>query len=163
LKTLLTPPKAALGPATLHDVPAMADLINHYAALGRMLPRDVADLYRSFREYVVVTGVEGQVLACGGIRVYNPELAEICGLAVSEEARGSGYGGAIVEALIQEAKTIGIRRTFVMTLEEDFFKRMGFTPIPRFNLPEKMESDCRGCSRRVGCQEIAMIRTIVHD
>lgn len=162
MNALLAPPEAALGPATLHDVPPMADLINGWAEKGRMLPRDVADLYRVFREYVVVTGEEGRVLACGGIRVYNPELAELCGVAVDEDARGSGYGAAIVGALVQEAKSLGIRRAFVMTLEEKFFHRLGFTAVPRFNLPEKMESDCRSCPLRVGCQEIAMIRTIVH-
>ena len=71
-----------LRPAGLADVEAMAAMINRFAARELMLPKSSAELYRAFREYVVLTGPAGEVVACAGLRIYSGDLAEIVGLAV---------------------------------------------------------------------------------
>jgi amino-acid N-acetyltransferase len=40
-----------------------------------------------------------------------------------------GLGKAIVEALIERAYTLGVRRVFCLTFEVDFFSKCGFEPI----------------------------------
>ena len=153
-------PATALRRARLGDVPAMAHLINGYAARGLMLPKAPADLYRLFREYRVVTDAAGAVVACGGLRVYSPDLAEIVGLAVAEGMRGRGLGGDLVRRLVSDARGLGLARVFAMTLEEPFFHGLGFRTVPRAGLPEKEGADCRGCARRAGCPEIAVLRDL---
>jgi amino-acid N-acetyltransferase len=138
------------------DVDAMASMINRFAAQGRMLPKSPAELARSFREYAVLCGPEG-VVACAGLRVYSSELAEIVGLAVHEDWQGRGLGPRLVLHLVEEARRLGLARVFAMALEDRFFHALGFRTVPREWLPEKVAADCRGCARRVGCKEIAVI------
>jgi amino-acid N-acetyltransferase len=57
------------------------------------------------------------------------DLAEVRSLVVDQSARGMGLGKAVVEALIERAYTLGIRRVFCLTFESDFFARCGFEEI----------------------------------
>jgi amino-acid N-acetyltransferase len=135
----------------------MSALINGYARRMLMLPKSLAELQRNFREYVVLTDRSGALVGCAGLRVYRPELAEIVGLAVSEAWQGKGLGGVLIDRLIEEARVLGIARVFAMTLQEGVFRGHGFRVVPRSSLPEKVAADCKGCDRRVGCREIAML------
>ncbi|MSR35881.1 MAG: GNAT family N-acetyltransferase [Gemmatimonadetes bacterium] len=145
-----------LRPADLADVEAMSAMINRFAAQGLMLPKSRNELARSFREYVVFMG-KGGAVACAGLRVYSPELAEIVGLAVHEDWQGRGLGPRLVEHVVEEARGLGIKRLFAMALHEGLFHTLGFRTIPRDWLPEKVAADCRTCARRVGCREVAVI------
>lgn len=149
--------------ARLSDVEAMAEMINGFAARGLMLPKTPAELYRLIREFVVVTGVEGTPLGCGGLRIYGPHLAEIVALAVREDHHGLGIGGRVVDRLVEDARALGIASVFAMTLEEGFFGRRGFHAVPRRLLPEKMAADCRTCARREGCREVAVFRPLAAE
>ena len=142
--------------AGLADVEAMAAMINRFAARELMLPKSSAELYRAFREYVVLTGPTGEVIACAGLRVYTPELAEIIGLAVHEGWQGRGLGPRLVAHLMEEGRRIGVRRVFAMALRPAFFEALGFRIIPREWLPEKIAGDCRSCTRQAGCVEVAL-------
>ena len=145
-----------LRPAGLADVEAMARMINRYASKGLMLPKSRAELSRFFREYVVLAGPSGMV-ACGGLRVYSAELAEIVGLAVHEKWQGRGLGKRIVAHLVEEAGTLDIVRVFAMAFEPEFFHPLGFRTIPRDWLPEKESADCAVCARRCACREVAVL------
>jgi amino-acid N-acetyltransferase len=144
-----------LRPAGLGDIEAMSAMINRFAAQGLMLPKSTTELARSFRDFVVLTGPDGAV-ACAGLRVYTPELAEIVGLAVHEDWQGRGLGPRLVAHLMEEARRLGIKRVFAMALKPGLFEGLGFRTIPREWLPEKVAADCRGCARRAGCREIAL-------
>ena len=147
-------------PAALRDVEPMARLINGYAEQGLMLPKSTHELYRLLREYLVVVGPDDHVVACGGLRIYRPELAEIVGLAVRQQWQGRGLGGTLIDRLVVEAEQFGIPQVFAMTLDERFFQRRGFRSVPREWLPEKLGGDCRGCARQPGCREIAVLRSL---
>lgn len=153
-------PRAALGPATLRDVDGMARLINGFAEKGLMLPRSERDLSRHVREFVVATDREGRVVACGGLRIYTSRLAEIVGLAVDESCHGQGLGAAVVDSLVAEARALGIRTVFAMTLQEGFFHRRGFETVSRADIPEKVAADCVGCFKREACREIAVLQRL---
>ncbi|MEN8374887.1 MAG: N-acetyltransferase [Gemmatimonadota bacterium] len=144
-------------PASFGDIPDMASLINRYAALGLMLPKTPAHLYRTVREFIVAESDQG-VLGCGALRIYEPDLAEVCSLAVSDAARGLGVGRRLVAALHAEAARLGIGRTFALTLEPGFFHRLGYHTIERAVLPQKIDVDCAGCPKRDACDEIAVLR-----
>lgn len=144
--------------ARLEHVDGMHALVSEFAARGLMLPKSREQLWRHVREYFVMEGSDGGVLGCGGLRIYTPELAEIVGLAVDEEAHGRGVGRRLVERLEAEAEGLGIRRLFAMTLTEGFFRRLGFRTVERATIPEKEEADCRGCFKRAVCREVAMMK-----
>ena len=43
--------------------------------------------------------------------------------------RGKGIGHLLVEALLEEARKLGIKRVFCLTFETGFFGKHGFEPI----------------------------------
>jgi amino-acid N-acetyltransferase len=63
------------------------------------------------------------------------DLGEIRTVAVHPRAVGHGVGHAIVAALIARARELGLRRLFVLTFEEKFFGRHGFTEIDGTPVP----------------------------
>lgn len=56
---------------------------------------------------------------------------------VAPEARGTGVGTSLVEAVIAQARCRGLRRVFLLTTTaERFFARFGFREIGRDAVPE---------------------------
>jgi amino-acid N-acetyltransferase len=139
------------------DVPAIADLLDRYARLGFVLPRAPEQIYRQIREFVVV--VEGErVVGCGGLRIYNATLAEVVALAVAEEYQGKGVGRRIVEALLEEARMLAMRRVFALTLQETFFHQRGFRTVPMAEVPEKIAADKAEGIDRALCMKTTVVR-----
>jgi amino-acid N-acetyltransferase len=48
---------------------------------------------------------------------------------VLPQAKGSGVGSALLEALVGDARDLGVERLFCLTFEVDFFTRHGFEAI----------------------------------
>jgi amino-acid N-acetyltransferase len=48
-----------------------------------------------------------------------------------------------------------------LTYEEAFFKKLGFDVVSKDSLPLKVWSDCVRCPKREGCDEIAVVRTLL--
>ena len=149
--------------ALLTDALAIAELINHYASRGLMLPKNPVQIYENLREFVVAVDEEGALMGCGGLRLMDFDLAEVRSLAVSERARGQGIGQRLVNALIDEAHHLGIGRVFALTYEERFFRKLGFDLCDRHIFPQKVWADCRLCPKRHHCDEIAMIRYLKEE
>ncbi|MBN1846729.1 MAG: N-acetyltransferase [Sedimentisphaerales bacterium] len=141
--------------AQVNDVPAIHDLINEYAEQGLMLFRSLADLYESLRDFVVCQE-DSQIVGCCGLQIYWRNLAEIKSLAVRPDCRGRGIGRGLIESQIQQARQLKLPRLFVLTLEKEFFERVGFVQIPMDSLPHKVWSDCVRCPKQDNCDEIAM-------
>jgi len=57
------------------------------------------------------------------------DLAEIRTLAADRSFRGTGVGHALLDALLQRARDLGLRRVFCLTFEVDFFEAHGFHEI----------------------------------
>jgi amino-acid N-acetyltransferase len=85
------------------------------------------------------------------------DLAEIKSLAVAENKKGSGIGKALVLAVADEARSLGLPKLFALTLKPDFFKKLGFEQVDRNKLPMKVWSDCARCPKQDHCDEVAMI------
>jgi amino-acid N-acetyltransferase len=145
--------------ARVSDVPVIAEIINHHAQNELMLPRPLSWLYDNIRDYVVIEH-EGVIAGGGALHVMWSDLAEIRAVAIRDGYMNRGYGREIVEALIEEAKELGIDRVFVLTYREKFFGSMGFEVIDKSQLPHKIWSECVNCVHFPNCNEIAMIRTL---
>ncbi|HZP97272.1 MAG TPA: N-acetyltransferase [Candidatus Limnocylindria bacterium] len=142
--------------ARAQDVEAMRELIDRYATEDRMLSRSRDFLLEHLRDYYVAED-DGIFLGCCAIAVLTPELAEIRSLAVRPEAGGRGVGKALVEACVEEARRLGLRRVFALTLVPAFFERCGFTLTSLGRLPEKSAAECPICPKRFACDEHAML------
>ena len=138
------------------DVDVMCGIIGRYASEGLMLPRSTTAVLGALTQYVVAD-VEGSVVGCGGLQPYTESLAEIYGLATAAAASPRGTGRAIVEALVQEARTQRISRVFALTLVPGFFEKLGFRAVEHAELPLKVWKDCVSCPKFGNCDEIAVV------
>jgi amino-acid N-acetyltransferase len=146
-------------PATIHDVPRIAAVINSHAELGKMLFKSYAQLYEDLRDFGVYEA-DGQVVGCVALTIIWADLAEVRSLAVDEEFRGKGVGTQLIAWTIEEARRLGIRRLMALTYEQRFFNKLGFDAVAKETLPLKVWSDCVRCPKRDGCDEIAVVRVL---
>ncbi len=146
-------------PATVHDVPRIAAIINSHAELGRMLFKSYAQLYEDLRDFAVFE-LDGQVAGCTALSVIWADLAEVRSLAVDAAHHGRGIGKALVGWAVDEARRLQIRRIMSLTYEQAFFAKCGFVVVPKESLPLKVWSDCVRCSKKDACDEIAMVRVL---
>jgi amino-acid N-acetyltransferase len=140
-------------------VPAIGALVDHYARQGLLLPKPLGLIYGSLRTFMVWEEEE-RVLGCGRLDIVWEDLAEIGSLAVHESLRGRGAGSALVSALADEARDLGIRRLFALTYQVRFFERAGFRILAKEELPQKVWKDCLSCPKYDRCDEIAMLRVL---
>ena len=143
--------------AVLSDVPQLELLMAPYVATGDLLPRSNYDLCRHIKEYVIAEGPTGEVIGCGSLKVYSCDLAELAALAVREEWQQAGVGGALVVALIAEARARGLAEVLALTRKPAFFLKVGFAPAEREHFPLKVWADCVRCPRNTCCDEVAVV------
>ncbi|OLT44849.1 N-acetylglutamate synthase [Saccharomonospora sp. CUA-673] len=113
--------------ARIADVRAIKRLVD--ADSGRvLLEKELVTLYEAVQEFWVAER-DGDVIGCGALHVLWEDLAEIRTVTVDRSARGQGIGHALVSALIDLARSLGLPRLFVLTFETEFFGRRGFRVI----------------------------------
>ncbi|CAN5682849.1 N-acetyltransferase [soil metagenome] len=137
------------------DAVAVHALQHDFVERGLLLPRSLEQIYRTIRDYIVAVK-DDRVVGCVALRIYTSELAEVGALAVAEELHGTGVGRRLVETVLHDACTLGLRRIFALTLQVGFFHRVGFRTTSIAEFPEKVAADCRACARRHACNEIAV-------
>jgi amino-acid N-acetyltransferase len=93
------------------------------------------------------------------LHIHSPRLAEIRSLIVDEKYRGQNIGKNIVKFALDEAERIGVKdEVLVLTYLPDFFKKMGFTEIPKETIPEhKIWADCIKCIHFPICNEVSLV------
>ena len=138
------------------DVPALFKLIHQYAAEEVLLPRALPELYENIWEFTVAEK-NGEVAACGALRLYSEELAEIRSLCVDPQLKTPGLGRTVANQLMLEAAGLGLKRVFALTVVPDFFSKLGFDPVERGALPQKVWRDCLQCEKYFRCDEVAMV------
>jgi amino-acid N-acetyltransferase len=153
------PHEAVVRPAAIGDVPYIHHLLEDYARQGNLLPRTMSELYRHLRDFFVIES-QGQVVACGALEIFTEDLGEIRSLVVAEPYKGRGYGRRLVERLIAEARTLGLRRLMALTYVPEFFHKLGFKTVPKDTLPEKVWSVCVKCYKYNHCDEIAVLKEL---
>ncbi len=144
--------------ARIHDVNAIQGLINDYAEEGQMLPRSLNELYENLRDFAVYecegdSGISG---VCA-LHISWEGLAEVRSLAVRRERTRQGIGSLLVQYCLEDAKALGADRVFVLTYQEGFFRKMGFKPVDKKELPHKIWTDCLNCVKFPNCDETSLI------
>ena len=152
-------PKVVIRPALVADAKPIMSLVNELAMRQVMLPRSPASVIENIRDFVVAE-VDGKFAGTGALAITWTDIAEIRSLAVSPELHTLGIGRTIVEALVVDARRLGLARLFAFTYVPGFFEKMGFSICAHDELPHKVFNDCMHCPKFQACDEIAMERVL---
>ena len=114
--------------ARTSDVKTIRAIVDAYSAGRRLLKKETVTLYEQTQEFVVAEK-EGKVVGCGALHILWEDLAEVRTVAVLEELRGQGIGHQIMQALIDRATEVGVKKIFCLTFETEFFGKHGFKEI----------------------------------
>lgn len=112
------------------DVRLIAELTAPYAMRRILVRKELIAYFEDVQEFVVAIDEEtGELVGCGALHVMWDDIAEIRTLAVDPAFLHRGIGAALLDSLIERARTLGLRRVFCLTFEVDFFARHGFYEI----------------------------------
>ena len=145
--------------ARLADVDDMKVILDHYAKEGELLNRSRMDMYERIRD-MIVARVDGKIVGMAAFHVLWEDLGEVRSLAVSPDRRSAGVGGKLLEACMDDAAELGIRKVFSLTYRPGFFENHGFTQVDKSELPHKVWKDCLNCVTFPDCDEVALIREV---
>lgn len=120
------------------DIRAIRSLVDTYTADRRLLSKATVTLYEQVQEFWVADAGDGTIAGCGALHVMWEDLAEIRTVAVHPDRRGQKIGHRIVEALLEQARELGVRRVFCLTFETRFFGSFGFTEIDGAPVPHSV-------------------------
>ena len=134
----------------------MQKLVNGFAKRHKMMQRSLNDLYDNIRDIFVYES-RGRIAGTLSLHVSWEDLAEIRSLAVAKASQGRGVGQALIEAALDDAVALGIKRVFSLTYIPDFFHKLGFRDIDKSELPSKIWTDCLNCPLFPECDEEAVI------
>jgi amino-acid N-acetyltransferase len=117
-------------PARTSDVKQIRAIIDTYAAPGRMLEKETVTLFESVQEFSVAVDSEtGDIVGCAALHVLWEDLAEVRTVAVVERLHKSGIGHRLLDAVVDRARALGVKRIFCLTFQTEFFGKHGFQEI----------------------------------
>ncbi|MBM4275194.1 MAG: N-acetyltransferase [Deltaproteobacteria bacterium] len=143
--------------AQVQEVPEIRRFLGEFAQDGGILQRTLADLYAQMRDFFVYREDRGPILGIAALHVCWAGLAEVRSVAVLPECRNRGIGSRLVEACLDEARTLGLSEVFCLTLRPEFFQRFGFKVVSRDELLPIVWADCVNCVKFPDCDEVPMI------
>ncbi len=161
--------------ATINDAIAIEQLIRTYAEKGQMLFRSIEDISQNIADFLVYEK-EGMILGVCALnnnweKPTSPDeafksdfeydsLVEVRSLAVHPDYFRQGIGTALLHQCMEIATESKKKKIFVLTYAISMFKKLGFEVVDKSTLPQKIWTDCRGCSKQDFCDETAMIRSL---
>jgi amino-acid N-acetyltransferase len=111
------------------DVSAIKAIVDVYAGSGRrLLAKELVTLYEDVQDFLVAE-VDGEVVGCGALHVLWADLGEVRTLAVRPDHIKARIGRQLLDALVANARELGLSRLFALTFHTEFFARAGFVPI----------------------------------
>ena len=99
-------------------------------------------------------------MGCVALHIVWTDLAEVKSLAVPEDVQTRGMGSLLVNAVVDEARDIGLERFFALTYRPAFFERLGFVQADVMTLPRKVWNECYRCPKFPSCNEIALVKEL---
>lgn len=145
--------------ARTSDVRGIRRLIDTYSGERRLLSKATVALYEDVPEFRVAVTADGTVVGCGALHVLWEDLAEIRTVAVDPTWRGRKIGHRVVEALLDDARELGVKRIFVLTFETGFFSSFGFfeidgAPVPPAVYEQLLRSYDEGVAEFLGLERV---------
>ena len=142
--------------ANISDIKEIYKLIEAFANKGEMLHRPLTDMYDNLRDFYVYEEDSAISGPCA-LHIIWEDMAEIRSLTVKEGSSGKGICSVLVNACLDEAKALGIKRVFALTYKPVFFEKLGFISIDKMTLPHKIWGECIKCFKFPNCDETAVM------
>jgi amino-acid N-acetyltransferase len=114
--------------AKTSDIKAIRTIIDTYSLQRRLLSKETVMLYEDVQEFFVAEK-DNTIIGCGALHVLWEDLGEVRTVAVIEDFRGQKIGHQIMNAIIERAQSLGLKRLFCLTFETEFFGKHGFKEI----------------------------------
>ena len=142
--------------AVIDDVKKIYEIIELFAGKDVMLHRSESDIYDSIRDFFVYEK-DGVIVGVGAMHISCDGMGEIRSLAVRSKHVRKGIGRAIVQACLDEAARLGLKKVFALTYRAPFFHKLNFKTISKDEFPQKVWTDCVKCVKFPHCDEMAVI------
>lgn len=146
--------------AVMSDTEGIYKLISEYAKEGKLLARTYSSIYENLQSFVVAV-LNDEVVGISSLTILDRNLAEVRSLAVSPAYVGKGIGKALVKQIIKETANLEINKLISLTYQIEFFSKLGFNPVDKNELPQKMWKDCIICPKLHSCDETAMLMNVL--
>lgn len=141
--------------ARMSDISSISCLVNYWADLGEILPRSLDNIIHDVQNFVVAE-VDGVVVGCASLYIYQTGLAEIRSVVIDKIAHGQGQGQALVQYLLEFAHQIELQRIIVLTYIPDYFQQLGFSLIDKSSLADNIIEDSEQSPHKDPADEVAM-------
>lgn len=112
------------------DARRIREIIAPSAAEGSVIDKGLVNYFESIQEFVVAeAAADERVVGCGALHVMWDDIAEVRTVAVDPSFMRRGVGHHILDALLERARDLQLKRVFCLTFEVGFFSGHGFQPI----------------------------------
>lgn len=141
--------------ARMSDVEKIHQQVNIQADKGEILPRTFENIIHDIQNFVVAE-IEGEVVGCASLYIYQTGLAEIRSVVIQEDAQGQGQGQALIQYLLEFAHQMELEQIIVLTYIPEYFTKLGFAVIDKNSLAENIIEDSEPSPHKDPADEIAM-------
>ena len=102
------PDEIVIRAARTSDIRTIREIVRPHADSRVLVSKDAVTYYEALQQFKVAEQ-GGGVVGCGALHVMWEDLAEIRTLAVRPEAKGHGVGSRLLEALMADARDLGVQ------------------------------------------------------
>lgn len=141
--------------ARMSDVDSIHHLTSYWAEKGEILPRSRDNIIHDIQNFVVAE-IDGNVVGCASLYIYQTGLAEIRSVVVDQQAQGQGQGQALVQYLLGFAHQIELQKIIVLTYIPQYFTELGFSLIDKSSLADNIIEDSEQSPYKDPADEVAM-------
>ncbi|MGB3665827.1 MAG: amino-acid N-acetyltransferase [Bermanella sp.] len=121
--------------ARMEDVMGILDLLSPLEEKGVLVRRSRKVLETEIDRFRVLVK-DGMVLGCAALYPYGEDMAELACVAIHDEYRRGQRGDRLLNTLVSEAKSQGIKNLFVLTTRTaQWFEERGFKAAHIDDLP----------------------------
>ncbi len=141
--------------ARMSDVEKIHKQVNIQADKGEILPRTLDNIIHDVQNFVVAE-LDGEVVGCASLYIYQTGLAEIRSVVVDKVAQNQGQGEALVQYLLEFAHQMELEQIIVLTYIPEYFIKLGFNVIDKTSLAENIIEDSEPSPHKDPADEVAM-------
>jgi argininosuccinate lyase/amino-acid N-acetyltransferase len=142
--------------ARMSDVDKIYQQVDYWSDKGEILPRSRDNIIHDIQNFVVAE-VDGEVVGCASLYIYQKGLAEIRSIVIDKSMHGLGQGPALVQYLLEFAHQMELQQIIVLTYIPEFFNKLGFTLIEKSALASNIIEDSEQSPHKDPDDEVAMV------
>ena len=141
--------------ARMSDVDKIYQQVSYWSGVGEILPRSRDNIIHDIQNFVVAE-IDGQVVGCASLYIYEPGLAEIRSVVIDKAFHHQGQGKALTQYLLEFAHQMELETIIVLTYIPDYFAKLGFGVIEKSSLAENIIEDSEPSPDKNPEDEVAM-------